>query len=150
MINIAIIEDDKFKMERLLSVLKEKNIEFSHESANSVHKAVHLINQKNFDLIFLDMALPSHSKLTSTGTTARSLLSGGIEIILELTYNSRSDPVIIITQYPEVEIDGKLIAIEDLEDYLNNNYRINISSAILYDNDSSNWEQLLIEKVLKL
>lgn len=144
-----LVEDDSFKANSICAVVHKIFPATLFTAATSVHAAVGKLQGHIFDLIMLDMALPSHQLRPGFGPTS-SLLSGGLEVIMELSYLNRSDPVIILTQFPELEVEGKLIPLRKAKEALIENYGANIVSVIHYRHEHQEWRISLIEEMKKL
>jgi hypothetical protein len=87
------------------------------------------------------MSLPSHTAKVGEGSPL-SMPTGGIEIILELRSLDMLDiPIIVLTQYPEIEIENEYFSIDESEIEIKKLYNMNNLSVVLYENDSSNWKQ---------
>ncbi|MBF4437269.1 response regulator, partial [Vibrio anguillarum] len=104
--NILIIEDDSFKADSLEQFLIQYNSKADIKIAGSLAEAINSVNREVFDLILVDMAIPSHPSVAGGGAPT-SLLTGGIDVLLELNYLNRKDPCIVVTQYPDIDISGK-------------------------------------------
>jgi CheY-like chemotaxis protein len=100
--NVLIVEDDDFKFKNVSLEIRSLVANINMERAASVREAVYFVQNHSFDLIILDMSLPSHRILPGKGPAA-SLLTGGMEIVYELAYMERHDPIVILTQYPELD-----------------------------------------------
>ena len=136
---ILLVEDDSFKLDRIAACLSRAPFDLTIVCAGSVQAAVEKIGSGRYDFIFLDMSLPSHD-LKPGGGAGASLLSGGIEIIMELSFLKRTDAVVIVTQYPEVEIEGELIPISRVHSVLCETFESNTIGVILYRHESTLWE----------
>lgn len=143
---ILFVEDDAFKAERVRKCLDRIQRDLDVKLATSVQSAVSFLASDEFDLILLDMALPSHD-LRPGGGSPSSLLSGGIEIIMELSFLERQEKVIVLTQYPEIEIEGELVAIDKAKAALENICPINLVATIQYKHEETDWESTLIEAI---
>jgi CheY-like chemotaxis protein len=141
--HVLLIEDDKFKADRVAAAIASAHPNSSITRAESVHAAVLNIQRRTFDVIILDMALPSHDLLPGTGQSS-SLLSGGLELVMEVAYLRRSEAIIILTQYPEIEIEGHLHATQTAKSELQSLFSVNIAAVILYENDSERWRTELL------
>lgn len=100
---ILLIEDDEHKRHSIESAIFGYCSDSTILAVNSLCTAVESLGHGPFDLIVLDMAIPSHPPIAGEGSPV-SLLTGGLDVLLELNSMGRSDPCIIITQYPEIEI----------------------------------------------
>jgi DNA-binding response OmpR family regulator len=135
---ILLVEDDHFKQELIEAALKERYPNSSVSLARSVQQAVKLIRSDEYDLIILDIALPSHDSKAG-GAQPISQPAGGIEVLLELSYEERSDPVIIVTQYPEIEFNGRLYALAKARSALTRLISVNIQDVIFFNAQASAW-----------
>lgn len=144
---ILLVEDDNFKKDRILKVLNEAEVKFRYVWASSVKEAVDFLRKNVFDHIILDIALPSH-KLRTGGSEALPMPSGGVEIILELSFEGRSDPVSIITQYPEIELEETLVVpIKEAEKEISKWAGVEVRAAILFEFAETEWESKLVQSV---
>lgn len=141
---ILIVEDDAFKLERISNCLKRVAKPPALTVAMSVQSAVATLSAQRFDVVLLDMALPSH-EVRPGGAPPSSLLSGGMEIIMELDFLKRAEKVTVITQYPEIEIEGELIPVERSEAALKRMCAVNFAGVIHYKHDEKEWETVLIQ-----
>ena len=141
-IDVLIIEDDDFKRGEIESILNSVNVRSRTSSATSVQSAIAAVESSAFDCILLDIALPSHNLRRGEGAPA-SMPSGGIEVLMELSYLERRDPVVIVTQYPEVEIDGEFITLSRLERRLTQMMNANVKGVILFERHSDGWRDRL-------
>lgn len=148
MIKILLIEDDSFKAKSLRdfisSVLLDK---MSINEVSSLVEAINQINQDSFDLVLIDMAIPSHPIISGEGSPM-SLLTGGLEVLLELKFLERSDSCVIITQYPEIELSGKFFSIQQASSAIKEQLNCDVFACIEYLEGSENWKIALL-KVLK-
>lgn len=138
--NILIIEDDLFKFSKIENLTRGVLIDVEITRFDNVHDAVIYFKNNSPDKIILDMSLPSHSAKVGEGSPL-SMPTGGIEIILELRSINKLDiPIIILTQYPEIEIENEYYSIDESESEIKNLYGINNLSVVLYENDSHDWK----------
>ena len=105
MFKILIVEDDEFKLSSLKQFLDTSFTLTKIYEATNLYDATIIINEVTFDLILLDMSIPSHP-FQIAGGTPKSLPIGGLQVIFELKSLKRTDDCIIITQYPDIEICG--------------------------------------------
>ncbi len=117
---VLIIEDDNFKAISLKEFIDAHSEFDSVEIVSSLVEAIDAVNGKSFALILVDMAIPSHPVVPGGGSPI-SLLTGGIEVLLELGSLGREDPCIIITQYPDIEISGSFFSLQQAKSELKKN-----------------------------
>lgn len=146
MFKILIVEDDEFKLSSLIQFL-EKNLRLTEIfKATNLYDATIIIDSINFDLILLDMSIPSHP-LEIAGGTPKSLPIGGLQIIFELKSLKRMDDCIIITQYPDIEICGSHYPVKQAENYIFKHYNYKVLKCIQYSEGAAAWE-IELKKVL--
>ena len=134
---ILIVEDDEFKAEHLRPILHGLG---EIVLVQSVREAVVTVLSDNFDLVVLDMALPTFTKSTlSSGGTAQA--QGGMEVIRALKSRQAQIPIIIVSQYPDLEIEGSFLALQSCPAILRERYQVNLVGAVLFDFDDKSWEE---------
>ena len=144
--SILLIEDDLFKQELIEDLLTTNASVAEISVARSVQQAVARLGEQAYDLVILDMALPSHESKPG-GAQPISQLSGGIEILLQLSFEARSDPVIILTQYPEIEFDGSFFPLAKARRAIGSKLHANILDIIHFNAADHAWTSKLLEKI---
>lgn len=135
---ILLVEDDLFKQEKIEATIREVHDGVSLSVARSVQQAVRRLREAAYDRIVLDMALPSHESRRGSAQPA-SQPSGGIEVLLELAYDERTDPVVIVTQYDEIEYDGKFHSLARARRALVDLIGANVVDVVYFDPQSEAW-----------
>ena len=135
---VLLVEDDAFKQKELESVLLELMPGAQVRVGRSVRQALSFLDERAYDLIVLDMALPSH-EVRPAAAQPMSQPSGGVELLLELSYEERADPVIIVTQYPEIEFDGRLYALSQFARAFGRKASANLRGAVYFNVLDSSW-----------
>ena len=144
---ILLVEDDEYKKTKIEAVLKSALIDFELTIAKSVRDAVTCMQGIGFDHVILDIALPSRGQLPGGGA-GLPMPAGGIEVLLEISYQSRTDPVTILTQYPEIEFDGKLVDLKRARQLLMRSIKATIVDVIHFEIDNNIWKDQLIKAVV--
>lgn len=139
---VLLVEDDDFKKDRLLEVIHKFTSDV--DIATSVHSAIQFVNSNVYNLVVLDMALPSHGAQPGGGPTS-SMLSGGVEVIAQISYVAAECSVVIVTQYPEIELDGRMLSHRKAVQKLRTEFGIDITDVIKYAHETSDWAGRLRE-----
>ena len=140
---ILIVEDDSFKYSKVAELLREIFCDAELLHRDNVHGAINYVCSESPDLIILDMSLPSHPAVAGEGSPV-SMPAGGIEIIMQLKMLRKIDiQTIVLTQYPDVEIEYEYYSIIDSEQAIKSLYGMQSVSVVHYDNDSSEWKEKL-------
>jgi CheY-like chemotaxis protein len=145
---ILLVEDDHAKETQILSLISNYPIDACTEVARSVVEAVALLKSGTYDLIVLDIALPSHSK--SRGAPPSQIPSGGLEIIYELSAECRSDPVIVLTQYPAIEYNGCSFKLAAAASILRSEAGVNLLSVNYFDRGEQRWRAIMQEALAQI
>ncbi|WLG38763.1 hypothetical protein [Pseudomonas rhodesiae] len=139
---LLIVEDDDYKLESIRTFVLASLGDVSIFTSVSLKDALESINHSTFDLIFVDMAIPSHPPTTGQGTPV-SFNTGGLDIIMKLSAIGRTDPCVIITQYPDIEISGEYIPLNEVVDRLPELLECEVAACIFYDEGSDSWKSEL-------
>lgn len=146
MFKILIIEDDIHKLESLCGFTRRHLLNAVIVTATSLNDAIESIDNDVFNLILIDMAIPSHPILPGEGSPI-PFLSGGLEVILELSSLGREDDCIIVTQYPEIEVCGNTYKVDNAKENINSLLECNVVECIEYSEGDSSWKKKLKETI---
>lgn len=143
---VLLVEDDQFKQEQVEQAVRDAGRDVQLTVCRSVQQAVERVRADVYDLIVLDISLPSHESRPG-GAQPISQPSGGVELLLELSYEERQDKVVILTQYPEIEYDGRLYLLEKFQKAIAGSISVNIAGVLLFNPKDKAWRDQL-RKVL--
>src|SRR5690606_6976173 len=90
----------------------------------------------SFDLVLLDMAIPSHAGGPGAIDTYSQPV-GGLDVLLHLAFNDSPAKVIIMTQYPTVEYNRRHIPLKDLPAELSSDSIENVIDVIFFSEDNA-------------
>lgn len=135
---ILLVEDDPFKQRPIEAAILDVHPAASVHLARSVQQAVKLLRSNSYDRVILDIALPSHESRAG-GAQPISQPSGGIEVLLELAYDERPDPVIIVTQYPEIEFNNRFYTIQKARSALTTAIPATIIAVVHFTPQDDSW-----------
>ncbi|MGO2419012.1 MAG: response regulator [Vibrio casei] len=147
--NILIIEDDSFKADSLSYYFEKQEKSYNISLVGSLSEATEIVNEREFDLILVDMAIPSHPSVAGGGSPT-SLLTGGIDVLLELNYLNRSDPCVVVTQYPDIKIADIYYSLQEAPNVLKSELGCEVIACIEFKEDNNTWESTLNEIVNKI
>ena len=143
---VLIVEDDSFKAKDL-----RDHVGRAHRvtTVSSVRDAVVRVLEDQFDLILLDMALPTFKSdvLSASGT---SQAQGGVEVLRAIKSRGLKTPVIVVSQYPDFEVDGSFLSLMSSPAILSERYGIDVVGAVIYDFQDDNWSDQLKEALSEL
>ncbi|HFF5336572.1 TPA: response regulator, partial [Acinetobacter baumannii] len=131
-----------FKSKSLSDFINLHMSNINIEIATNLQCAITKVNNSLFDLILIDMAIPSHPIHSGTGSPI-NLLNGGLQVILELQYLKRSDNCIVLTQYPDIEICGEYFPVKNASINIKELLDCTVLDCIQYSEDSTTWKNEL-------
>lgn len=135
-----IVEDDPFKMEGIREHLKEifaDRIEIVE--CHALSTATSLLTSFKFDLAILDMSIHSHEPEAGAGSPF-PLSSGGLDVLFEIAYSGSNTPCIILTQYPDIEIEGLPIPVEMAQQEILEKFEIEVAGCVRYLENDNRWK----------
>ncbi|MGD0107878.1 MAG: hypothetical protein ABSC06_28130 [Rhodopila sp.] len=137
--NVLVVEDDEFKAADLLKLLQEGVTGAVIIRAASVTSALRAITYGKFDLIVLDMSLPTFD-LSGPGGGGSPQGQGGVEILRLARRLEAKTQYIVVTQYPDVEIDGSDVPLAQAAKRLSSHFGIHVKACLPYEFDRDDWQ----------
>lgn len=139
---ILIVEDNSNKLKQIRNLLEKKYSTYEIVEAHAFNSGVKKVFEGNWDLVVLDMSLPTYD-ITHTESGGDKKPVAGKNIMKRMLNRKIYSPVVVITQFETFDDDK--ISLESL----NNEFRESFSQVwkgtIYYGNDEwrSELEQLL-------
>lgn len=139
-INCLIIEDDVYKLESILEYLRScLGAGLNTEECHALSTASVALASKKYDLIIIDMSIYSHEPEAGVGSPV-PLPSGGLDVLFEASYQSSNALSVILTQYPDIEIEGVPIPVHLASREISEKFGINVAACIQYVDGDSTWK----------
>jgi CheY-like chemotaxis protein len=138
---ILLIEDDLYKKDQLEEFLKDSFINLSIDTAMSVNSAKKSLQTDVYDLLILDMSLPTFD-ISAEEAGGRPQNYGGADILRYLRRKKIMTKSIVVTQYEEF-IDNSL------KRELMEKYEENFAGMVYFD-INKNWVSALHEAIDKI
>lgn len=136
---ILIIEDDMYKYSRVNALVVNTSTSFPIFHCDSLYCCIQYLRKNKPGKIILDMSLPSHSAKAGEGAPI-SMPNGGVEVLMVLNAKRWNNiPIIILTQYPEIEIEGEYYPIDSASTKLKELFNFDILEVAFYEHDSDEW-----------
>jgi ActR/RegA family two-component response regulator len=139
-IKCLVVEDDPFKMEKIRAHLKQHfagRCELFESQALST--ATSMLSRESFDLAIIDMSIHSHEPEAGAGSPF-PLSSGGLDVLFEIEHCGFSTCCIVLTQYPDIEIEGLPIPVEMAQHQILEKFGIKVAGCIRYAEDNDYWK----------
>jgi CheY-like chemotaxis protein len=138
---VLLIEDEEHKAKDLTARLRAAGIAAGDTmQVGGVRQAVLKVTEAIFNLVIVDMALPTFSDSTDniSGGTAQAV--GGIEVLRALSVAGVSTKIIIVTQYPDIIVGGDRVKLSQAARVLSKKYNQEVLGAVLYSYKTPEWE----------
>ena len=134
---VLLVEDETHKREEMRQCVHEV-YGFDPEIVDGVSSAVLRVINFDFDLIILDMALPTFGESSDDKKKGHDQAQGGIEVLRALKHAKKSTKIIIVTQYPDFNLGGTKVKLKDSPDIISKRYKQDVIGAVLYNYKSKN------------
>lgn len=139
---VLLVEDDEFKAADLLRILEEGLTAPIVTRAMSVTSALRAITSTSFNLIVLDMSLPTFD-LSGPGGGGSPQGQGGVEVLRLANRLGTGSRYIVVTQYPDIEIDGSDVPLRLAAERLSKRFGLTILACLPYEFDRDDWQTAL-------
>lgn len=141
-VRCLIVEDDAFKREGIQAYLNSVfagTLEIS--VCQALASATALLGSQTFDLAIIDMSIHSHEPQAGSGSPF-PLSSGGLDVLFEIVYseNGANTPCIILTQYPDIEIESLPIPVEQAKKEILDKFDIDVAGCVRYLENDNQWK----------
>jgi response regulator of citrate/malate metabolism len=142
---VLIVEDDPHKLRSLARELGLVVVVERIDRASSLQQAMAILEQTRYDVVLLDMAIPSHAGEAGSDDIYSQPV-GGLDILLYLSMDARSEAVIIVTQYPTVEYNREHVPLDKILRKLADDDIVNVKGVIFFGEDEG-WRKKLVALV---
>ncbi len=135
-----IVEDDPFKIDSIRAHLMDcfsgriKTVE-----CQSLSTASSVLAESTFDLAIIDMSIHSHEPEAGAGSPF-PLSYGGLDVLFEIEHSGSNTPCIILTQYPDIDIEGAPIPVEFAQREILEKFEIKVAGCVRYLENDNRWK----------
>ncbi len=137
---ILLVDDDDYKVANIKTFLAENNYDISIEGA--LNPGLRRLLKENFDLILLDMSMPTFKITESKNFNS----FGGIEFLREMKRKKNHTPVVIVTQY-EIFGEGKSRKTAETIDRECKEGFENYKGIVIYSSTKNTWKEKLLQTI---
>ncbi|EPG0797757.1 response regulator [Vibrio cholerae] len=146
--NVLIVEDNNFKRMKIREHIEINAEEILIYEACSFTSAWQCILDHSYDLIILDMSLPTFDVSdVESGGTFRAL--GGRELAKKMYRRKINTPFVIMTHYKNFSDDINTYTFDTLKEEMLNSFPNQCISFIYFSSNSSDW-RVNLDEVIKL
>jgi len=138
---ILVIEDGTSKLLSLSQALAH----YSFDVAKSVNSGKKMIRAKKYELLIIDMNLPTFD--LDAGEGGRIQSDGGSTLIRYATIHSPKSKTILFTQYDNLDLNGETITLDHINLELKEQYPSSYVGCVLFQSESDKWVSEIINMV---
>lgn len=142
---ILIVDDDDFKINNIKEILNEVNASFIIDVEKSLNCGLRRVRKDTFDIILLDMSMPTFSITDSQNFDSY----GGKTFLKEMKRKKIEIPVIVITQYDIFGEGNSQKTAEDLDEEFKKSFS-NYKGMVKYSSIQNDWKTHLKQAFIKL
>lgn len=147
--NLLLIEDNEHKKKKLMDFIHSISSSINIDEANSYTTGLKKSLSGSYDLLILDMSMPTYDK-SCNESGGRFRTYGGKEIVRKLKRKNINIPFIIVSQYPKFNENSQTSSLEEIGHILEELSPKNYIKTIFYDTSSSNWKNDLEKEITNL
>lgn len=136
---ILIVEDGEYKVDRVSNFIKDNFENSECKVARSYSSANKEIVESTYDLIILDMSLPTFDKINGTGG-GEFRDYGGMDIARQIKRRKIKSDFIFLTQHESFD---KNETIEDIHNKSLKTYDERYKGSIFYEHSGYEWKEKL-------
>ncbi len=151
-VRCLIVEDDPYKLNGIQTYLNSVFVGTLDISVcQALASATALLGSQKFDLAIIDMSIHSHEPEAGSGSPF-PLSTGGLDVLFEIIHseNGTKTPCIILTQYPDIEIESLPIPVEQAKKEILNKFDIDVAGCVRYLENDNQWKTdlyLILERL---
>lgn len=143
-INLLFVEDSEHKKNAITDFIDSQDLDINLTFAASFSSASKKIDHSNYDIVLLDLSLPTYDK-SDIEPGGRFRTFGGREIARKLLRKKLFTKIIFITQYVSFSDNNKFYTFESLKSELKNEFSVMFAGMIHYHSAKSAWKDELIK-----
>jgi CheY-like chemotaxis protein len=143
---LLIVEDEGPKLRNVRSLADELGLFSIISEARSVGSALKTLRHDTFDMVLLDMSLPTFD-IGNGESGGRPQGFGGQEVLRYMSRYKLQTPVIVVTAFEAFAEQGKAIDLKALERSLSSEHAATFRGVVLYNTMFSTWRDSLRDLV---
>jgi CheY-like chemotaxis protein len=142
--NVLLVEDDQFKSKALVALLNQEFPILRLAQARSLSSGYRILEGEQFDLLLLDMSLPTFD-VGPNDSGGEPLGFGGLKLLDLLHESGLSLPTIVVTQFEQFGEGEEAIDVHSLEISLRESFPAHFVGLVQYNSARADWKLELIE-----
>lgn len=128
---VLLVEDEIHKRDEMIRCVRDVH-GLDPDVVDGVSRAVSSVKDEHYDLIILDMALPTFGDSADDKKKGHDQAQGGIEVLRALKAAKKKTKIIIVTQYPDFYVGSMKVKLKDSPKIIGARYEQDVVGAVLY------------------
>ncbi|WP_250441860.1 response regulator [Caballeronia sp. AZ1_KS37] len=146
---ILVVEDDDNKRHQLVTFLIETYCKSKCTEAKSYQSGLKAIIQERYDIVFLDMTMPTFDRAPADGG-GRIRPFAGRDIFAQIASRKISQQIIVFTMFEVLGEGGNQVTARELDRQLSRLYPQNYMGLVYYNAASSEWKGRVKELISQI
>lgn len=147
--HFLLADDEQHKLDKLSAFIYEHFPDAQIRIARSVKSTLRAVSEESFDVLLLDMSLPTFD-VAAGEAGGRPQGFGGIEVLRFLDYKKVRVPVLVVTQYEAFKDEERLVNLDELREKLASSHSPNFVDCLYFAPLSNAWRIPLLELLSKV
>lgn len=144
---VLLVEDEGPKRAHIRAFLNDNFLHMEVIEARSLTSALDALDENSFDLILLDMSLPTFDVCEGEGG-GRPHGFGGIEVLRHLEMSGLLIETIVVTGYEAFPgEDGVIIDIETMRSRLKDEFPVMLRDVVHFNSGLEQWKNVLKSEI---
>lgn len=148
-LKIILVEDDSKKIEDITSFMTKRLPKSILTVRESYQSGVREILNNSFDVLLLDMSIPTYDK-TPFEVGGPYEKFGGYKILKELSRKNRPLKTILITMFDDFGESDQSITLEQINSSLSEDFPSHFLGSVFYQSKETKWQEELYPLLLNV
>ena len=136
---ILLVDDDQYKTSEIVSFLENTRPEYNIIIQTSINRGLRRLRIEQFDLVLLDMSLPTFN----INDTENFKSFGGLDFLDEMKRKQIKTPTIIVTQYEVFGEGDSVKSSAQISEECKIKYE-NYKDIIIFSSSENSWREKLL------
>ncbi|MFM0758434.1 response regulator [Paraburkholderia strydomiana] len=149
MMKVLIVEDDEPKLVQVLEFLESAYSDLLQITVSkSLNSACRRIDADTFDVILLDMSIPTFDGGKTANASGRQRTYGGKDFLMYMWEMEYEAPIIVITQFKDFPGEDGTVDLPQLHAQMRRDFPSLYVGHVYFEHNSDAWKRSL-ERLLK-
>jgi CheY-like chemotaxis protein len=143
MMDVLLIEDDEPKLAQVLDFLKSTYSGVQVTVAKSLNSACRKVDARVFDVILLDMSIPTFDGGKTANASGRQRTYGGKDFLMYMWEMELQAPIFVITQFKDFPGEDGTVNMPELHEQMKRDFSTLYRGYVYFEHNSDAWKRSL-------